>query len=216
MSGDRRDDHPDARSHLDAAKGAAASAADNTGIAISEAAQAAHSYVLDERHKLDGNKPTISEHYSELREQASGHLHEKQRAAEDSLRNLRISAEEQAAATRRAAAERIEQGQQSTEEALRNISGTVHGQLQAAQDVASSVAASASTQLKDVTDVAVSNLDKGIDAASQGLKSATSAAVFGTQQAATQTRVCLLDHVYKMISYVQPFALQKPTRHIQK
>ena len=76
---------------------------------------------------------------------------------------------------------------------MRNISGTVHGQLQAAQDVASSVAVSASNQLKDVQDVALSNLDKGIDAASQGLKSATSAAIFGTQQAATQTRVCLLD-----------------------
>ena len=189
MPNDRGDDHPDARSHLDAAKNAAASAADNTGTAVSEVAQAASSYVRDERHKFDDSKPTISEHYNELKEQASGHLHEKQRAAEDSLRSFRMSADEQAERTRRAAAERIEQGQQSTEEALRNISGTVHGQLHAAGDAASSVAASAANQLIDVKDVAVSNLDKGIDAASQGLKSATSAAVFGTQQAATQTRV---------------------------
>lgn len=185
-------DHPNASTHLEAAKDAAISATDNTGTAISEVAQAAQSYASDEQHKFDNDKPTISEHYNELREQASGHLHETQRAAEDTLRSFRRSADEQAERTRQEAADRIEQGQQSTEEALHNISGTVHGQLQAAGDAASSVAASATNQLKDVKDVAVSNLDRGIGVASQGLKSATSAAVFGTQQAATQARVYML------------------------
>lgn len=179
----------DSRKHFDAAKGAAASAADNTGTAVSEAAQAAQAYLSDERHKHDLDKPTIQEHYSQLKEQASGHVQGQQQSVEDAIRSFRQTADEQAERTRRAAAETIEQGQQSTEEALRSISGTVHGQVQAAQDAAASVAASASNQLRDVKDIAVSSLDAGIDTASAGLKTATSAAVSGSQQAVTQTRV---------------------------
>ena len=190
--------HPDASKHLDAAKSAAASAADHSGTAIAEVGRAAQAYVSEagQRRRSDADKPSIPEHQNDARQQASGRLEEGQQAAEVALRNLRMSAHEHAHRTKELTAAKIEQGQLSTEEALRNISGSVHTQVQAAQDTASSVAASASDQLKDVKDTAVGTLDEGIHTATNVIKRATSRSLAVADNMAAQARVSnvLLTH----------------------
>jgi len=185
------DRHPDASRHLDAAKSAASSAADNSGRALSEVGKAAQAYVSETGHRLpnDNDKPTIGEQYDGVRQQASGRVEEGQSQAEGYLRNLRQSADEHAQRTKELAAARIQQGQRSTEDALRSISGTVSSQVQAAQEAASSAAASATDQLVDVTDSAVSSLDKGIQTATNVLKGATSTSLAVADDVAVQARV---------------------------
>ncbi len=193
------DRHPDASGHLDAAKSAASSAVDNSGIALAEVGRAAQSYVSEtgppRRAATDGDRPTVGEHYEDVRQQASGRVEEGQQAAEGVLRNLRRTADEHAQRTRDMAQARVEEGQRSAEDALRNISGTVHTQVQAAQDVASSAAASATDQLLDVKDAAVSNLDKGIHTATNALKGATSTSLAVADEVVIQARVSTMAFV---------------------
>ena len=189
-----RDPHPDASKHFDAAKSAASSAADNSGIAIAEVGRAAQAYVSeagDRPHHPD-NKPSIQEHYSQVRDQASGRVEEGQQAAEGALRNWRMTAEQHAQRTKELAATRVEQGQRSAEEALRSISGSVQNQVQAVQDVASSTANTASDQLRSVTDTAASNLDRGIHTATNVVKGATSQTIAVADEALVQARVRLM------------------------
>ena len=185
------DRHPDASRHLDAAKSAASSAADNSGRAFSEVGKAAQAYVSDTGHRVpsDNDKPTIEEQYDGVKQQASGRVEEGQSQAEGYLRNLRLSADEHAQRTKEVAAARIQQGQRSTEDALRSFSGTVSSQVQAAQEAASSAAASATDQLVDVTDSAVSSLDKGIRTATNIVKGATSTSLAVADDVAVQARV---------------------------
>jgi hypothetical protein len=185
------DRHPDASRHLDAAKSAASSAADNSGRALSEVGKAAQAYVSETGNRVpsDNDKPTIEEQYDGVRQQASGRVEEGQSQAEGYLRNLRLSADEHALRTKELAAARIQQGQRSTEDALRSFSGTVSSQVQAAQEAASSAAASATDQLVDVTDSAVSSLDKGIRTATNIVKGATSTSLAVADDVAVQARV---------------------------
>ena len=186
-----KDPHGDASKHFDAAKSAASSAADNSGIAIAEVGRAAQAYVSEagDRPQHPDNKPSIQERYSQVREHASGRVEEGQQAAEGALRNWRMTAEQHAQRTKELAATRVEQGQRSAEEALRSISGSVHNQVQAAQDVASSTASTASDQLRSVTDTAVSNLDRGIHTATSVVKGATSQTIAVADEALVQARV---------------------------
>ena len=189
-----RDPHPDASKHFDAAKSAASSAADNSGIAIAEVGRAAQAYVSEagDRPQHPDNKPSIQEHYSQVRDQASGRVEEGQQAAEGALRNWRMTAEQHAQRTKELAATRVEQGQRSAEEALRSISGSVQNQVQAVQDVASSTANTASDQLRSVTDTAASNLDKGIHTATNVVKGATSQTIAVADEALVQARVNIM------------------------
>lgn len=184
------DRHPDASRHLDAAKSAASSAADNSGRALSEVGKAAQAYVSETGHRVpnDNDKPTIGEQYDGVRQQASGRVEEGQSQAEGYLRSLRLSADEHAQRTKELAAARIQQGQRSTEDTLRSISGTVSSKVQAAQEAASSAAASATDQLADVTDSAVSSLDKGIQTATNVFKGATSTSLAVADDVAVQAR----------------------------
>ena len=186
-----RDSHNDASKHFDAAKTAASSAADNSGIAIAEVARAAQAYVVEagDRPRHPDDKPSIQEHYNQVREQASGRVEERQQAAEGTLRNWRITADQHAQRTKELAAERVEQGQRSAEEVLRSISGSVQTQVQAVQDVASSTASTASDQLRSVTDTAASNLDRGIHTATNVVKGATSQTIAVADEALVQARV---------------------------
>lgn len=185
------DRHPDASRHLDAAKSAASSAADNSGRALSEAGKAAQVYVSEAGHRgrSDRDKPTLGEHYDDVKQQASGRAEEGQQQAEGYLRNLRLSADEHAQRTKELAAARIEQGQRSTEDALRSISGSVSNQVQAAQEAASSAAASATDQLLDATDSAVSSIDKGIQTTTNVLKGAASTSLAVADDMAVQAMV---------------------------
>ena len=192
-----RDPHADASRHLDAAKSAASSAADNTGVAISEVGRAAQAYVAEAgdrprdtpRHPDD--KPSIQEHYNQVKQQASGRVEEGQQAAEGVLKQWRVAADEHAQRTKELAAARVEPGQRSAEDALRSVSGSVHNQVQAVQDVASSAASSAGDQLKSATDSAAANLDRGIRTASNAVKGATSHSIAVADEALVQARVRL-------------------------
>lgn len=181
------DRHPDASRHLDAAKSAASSAADNSGRALSEAGKAAQAYVSEAGHRGrgDSDKPSLGD-YTDVKQQASGRAEEGQQQAEGYLRNLRLSADEHAQRTKELAAARIEQGQRSTEDALRSISGSVSNQVQAAQEAASSAAASATDQLLDATDSAVSSIDKGIQTTTNVLKGAASTSLAVADDMAVQ------------------------------
>ena len=192
-----RDHHNDASKHFDAAKSAASSAADNTGVAISEVGKAAQAYAAEASDRISGrqpnpdDKPSIQEHYSQVKQQASGHVEEGQHAAEGALRSLRATADDHAQRTKELAAARVEQGQRSAEDALRSISGSVHNQVQAVQNVASSAASTAGDQLRNVTDTAATNLDRGIQTATNAVKGATSQTIAVADEALVQARVRL-------------------------
>lgn len=184
-----RDPHSDAARHLDAARTAASSAADNSGKAIAEVGKAAQAYVSEAGERPQHpDKPSIQEHYSQVKEQASDRVEEGQQAAEGVLRNWRLTADQHAQRTKELAATRVEQGQRSAEEALRSISGSVQSQVQAVQEVASSAADTASDQIRSVTDTAASNLDRGIHTATDVVKGATSRTIAVADEALVQAR----------------------------
>ena len=192
-----RDYHSDASNHFDAAKSAASRAADNTGVAIAEVGKAAQAYAAEAGDRTSGgqpqpdDKPSIQEHYSQVKQQASGHVDEGQHAAESALRNLRATADEHAQRTKELAAARVEQGQRSAEDALRSISGSVYNRVQAVQNVASSAASTTGDQLRSVTDSAATNLDTGIQTASNAVKAASSQTIAVANEALVQAKVRL-------------------------